>query len=568
MPDTRTSDRMSPEAKDRHAPRGLRGLPLAVWAAVAFFAATMTFWTIADPTYRSADEPDHVSAAIYWETYHSWPGFKEMPRMASVDASVKISGIRSTTKPVEQRPALSAADATPRPDRPSFSELGSGTDTLIDKAGQHPPGYSVLLGTVADVLPDSIPWDLEVWVFRMISVLLLTPLPLAAALVARRLGANRVVISAAALSVLAVPQLAVVGGAVNNDNLLNAAGAWIALGTVHVLTGDLRRRTALWVGLVSAVALLTKAWSLPLVAVVVLAYLVAAVRGRTLRRVVAPALVFVVAAMAGGWWWIHNVVVYGKVQPAGHFDALATGPLARGDTLQLMADQFEKVFPSRFWALLSVKSGAHAYPAWIPEVLTVALVLLLLAGLILSPRIGVKRGTVVVLLLPTALTLAILVESVYSLTQKTGVAAGVQGRYLYSSIVPLLVVAVIGLAALLGLVSRRRAARVDGFDVVGSDVVGSVAVGAGRFAAVLVGLFAILFTVASVGRAISFHFGDEHWSNPLLSLGDVAAWSPLPYALSIAVMIAFGVAALLALVASALSVRATPGRAALVPDNA
>lgn len=565
MPDTRTLDRTSPETTDRRAPRGLRGLPLAVWAAVAFFAATMTFWSIADPTYRSADEPDHVSAAIYWETYHSWPGFKEMPRMASVDASVKISGVRSTTKPVEQRPALSATEATPRPDRQSFSELGSGTDTLVNKAGQHPPGYSALLGTVADVLPATIPWDLEVWIFRMISVLLLTPLPLAAALIARRLGANRIVISAAALSVLAIPQLAVVGGAVNNDNLLNAAGAWIALGTVHVLTGDLRRRTALWVGLVSAVALLTKAWSLPLVAVVVLAYLVAAVRERSLRRVITPALIFVVAAMAGGWWWIHNVVVYGKVQPAGHFDPLKTGPLAMADTLHLMKDQFESVFPTRFWALLSIKSGALAYPTWIPAVLSVVLLAILLAGLALSSRLGVKRATVVVMILPTLLTLAILLESVYSLTRKTGVAAGVQGRYLYSSIVPLLVVAVIGLAALLGLVSRGRA----GDD----DQAGAAHVTAARFTparlvALLVGVFGVVYTVVSMGRAISWHFGEEHWSNPLDSLGDLAAWSPLPYALSVVVMIAFVVAALFALVAAALSVRATPARATPVSVDA
>ncbi|WP_158614299.1 DUF2142 domain-containing protein [Frondihabitans sp. PhB188] len=377
----------------------LRRMPFAVWAAVGLFVMTMTLWTVAMPTYRPADEYDHVSAVLSWEEDHEWPGFKELRLQDSVVESLEISGLRTSTPPIVIRPSLSVDNATARPERPTFDELGSGTVPKIDKAGQHPPLYYILLGSIASILPGWMSWDLEVWVFRIVSVILMAPLPLLAAALARRLGAGPKLTSAAAFSLLAVPQLAVGGGAVNNDNLLNAAGAWLALGTALVLTGDLRKRTALWMGLVSAVALLTKAWSLPLFAVVCLIYVVSTVRTRSIRRGATALALFVCASALGGWWWVRNYLIYGAVQPAGHHSSLDT-PLSSNATVALVKEQFLEVFPTRFWSMLSIKYGLNAFPLWVPAVLSVTLLGTFALTLLLSPAVGVRRSDVALLLLP------------------------------------------------------------------------------------------------------------------------------------------------------------------------
>jgi len=477
----------------------LRGLPRAVWAATAFFGVSLLFWSVTIPMFRGPDEADQVSAALSWAENHEWPGYKEMPLLDSVVEAQSVSGYYWYTDSWVYYPSLTAADAEEVRVRLPFDEMGQGDSWTVNKAGQHPPLYSMIVGSVHPVT-GGLPWDGEVWFFRLFSILLVCPLPLLAAAIARRIGASRPIVIASALSVCAVPQLGVVGGVVNNDNLLNGAGAWVALGLVVILTGDLRKRTAAWVGLASAVALLAKAWALPLVAIVAAAYIVVGVRQRKLRRAIASSTIFCGVSMLGGWWWIRNLMVYGTVQPSGHLEPLAE-PLSLGEAIGEVSSRFFGEFPARFWALLSIKAGEKAYPLWIPTVLIFGLVILLVLTVSRSRRVGVGRSNLVLMLVPTLIILGLILIETARFSMRTGYPSGVQGRYLYGSITLIGVIAVLGLSTLV-----RKPEWLPAF----------------------VGGFAVVFTLTSFARAVSFHYGESRWTDPISAFPDLLAWSPVP----------------------------------------
>lgn len=175
-----------------------------------------------------------------------------------------------------------------------------------------------------------------------------------------------------------------------------------------------------------------------------------------------------------------------------------------------------------------------------PAVLSIALLATFALALLASPVVGVRRSDVALLLLPAGLTFVILLDEVYKLTSRTGQAAGIQGRYLYSWIVPLLVVSVLGVAALARLIGRRVPALTS--REAGTDR-------ADRVVLVLVAAFGILYTVASLGRGVSYAFGEDRWSNPLRALPHIAAWAPIPAAGTTAIVALFAAALLLGIVA-------------------
>ena len=285
--------------------------------------------------------------------------------------------------------------------------------------------------------------------------------------------------------------------------------------------GDVRYRTAIWVGLVSALALLTKAWAIPLAATVILAYAVAGRRARSFRSILRPAGVFLLVSMAGGWWWVRNLILRGNVQSAGHHRPLDT-PLEPVVAVRRTLHQFVSIFPERLWAQLSIKYGEHAFAWWWLGLLTVVLVALI--GIALVARsTPVAKSNVWLIVTPLALSSGILLAAVTFLTRRTGIAAGVQGRYLYPCIVSIAVLAAIGLGR---LVRRSRAMVIP------------------------LAVFASGFAIVSYLRAISYHYGEDRWSNPLDSVRDMVAWSPMPSAPTWGLMVLVGGAAVWVVVES------------------
>jgi hypothetical protein len=492
----------------------------------------MAVWSLALPGYRSADETQHVSAALHLEYQRSWPGFQELPPDRGAFAAQTAYGF-SLFDADPYRP-LPASDALARDERPSFDDLGAGqTRRGVVTVGQHPPGYYVLLASAGTLLPAGTPADLQIWVLRMLSVALLAPLPVIVAAATRRLGGSPPAVITASILPLAVPQLAVVGGAVNNDNLLNAAAAWLALGVAVVATGDLRARTGVLLGLAAAVALLTKAFALTIVPVVGVAYLVAALRSGRWRAAATGATAYGATALLGGWWWVHNLVRYGELQPAGHMPARAEGPLSFSEGIGDYWERFVELMPGRFWAMLSIKGGGDAALPWlVPVVLSVALIGFLVVAVARRHTFGAGRTDVALLVAPFFVTMAVLVASTWRLYTSTGNPRGLQGRYLFVALPGVFVVAALVLGRIPLLRSRGTAL--------------PVAVAAG----------ALGFLAVCLVRAVSYHWGATD-SSLTDAPGALVAWAPVPWWLC--ALVAVGLLATVGILGAQL-VGGLPGR--------
>lgn len=462
----------------------------------------MLAWTLLLPTYRSADEAWHLDAARQLAAGEPWPAFKEMRLGYPVYRSLWNAGLGRTPErdPNVYEPLL-ARDAVERRHRPPFAEIGEERPTrIVNQMSQHPPGYYAAAAAVLRALPDLLRYDAQAWALRVFGVLLMVPLPLLAALAVRRLGGSGAAMSAAALVLLCIPQLAASSAGINNDGLLNAAAALVILGTVFVATGDLRLRVAGLLGLVLGLALFTKAWALLLVPFVAAAYLIAGWRGKRWRAALLGLAVAGLVSAWGGWWWLANLAKYGTLQPAGHFTPLDV-PLGFADGGRAWLEVFLKRLPTRFVATLSVKPG-NPFPLWLCVTASVALLAGMLPLLVRRRNFAATRLDGLLLWGPLLLGIGVLMASTWGIYSTTGAMAGIQGRYLYF--------AACGFAAAFGL-----------------GLVAVLPVRAARWVPVL--LWSVAMAMVFAAQRVVFVF---HWGGPQAGWGErlaaMQAWSPAP----------------------------------------
>lgn len=486
----------------------------------------MVCWSFLIPTGRSADEIYHAGAGIYLSEYQEWPGFKQLPVIFSRQATTLLGIVDEET----EYPALDAAETIPRGERPAFADLQV-EPTGINNLGQHPPLYYALLGAVHTVLPASTEFVTEIWVYRLVSALILTPLPLLAAALARLWGASRPIVLAAAWSVFAVPQLAVLGGAVNNDNLLTASAAWAFFGMALIARGDHRTRTALWTGLALAVALMSKAFGLLLLPTACLALLLGWRRTRRTATALRSAIVLLVTAMLGGWWWIYTYLAYGTLQPSGHLAALKDGPLPLADGILPTLEGLVTVVPVRFWAFLSVKGQDNAFPIGLSIALTAAFTILIVVMLLRRNNYSAGRLTAWAFTAPFVLTLAVLASQILRLYLKTGVVRGLNGRYLFFALLPVLVLVVLSLPPLV----RGRE----------------------RLVTWLVMSGGLVFSCWSAQRALAYHWGTSRGFEPEADLRGLVAWAAVPPAATVTVGLVAVIMAVVTVVATVRSLSAS-----------
>ncbi|MEP6761045.1 MAG: phospholipid carrier-dependent glycosyltransferase [Sporichthyaceae bacterium] len=322
-----------------------------VWLTVALFASLSLLATVQHPTYRAPDEPRHVDLVRLMSQHPlSYPNFDERHVSEAVQRSTPVVGV--TVKDFTSFRRL-RNHAPPATKRPSFSDLGSEKQTTeLNQLAQHPPLYYVAAGltlrAVTELVPGAKDWpfDRTVLFLRVLSVLLVLPIPLLAFLTARRLGADDFTGTAAALLSFIAPYFTTVISCVTNDSLLVLEGGLLTYLLARVWTGDLSRRTAVVVGVVLGAALLTKGLALYMPVFVAAAYALAAARSRVRRAALAPASIAVgVGLVLGGWWWVRNLLVNGAVQPTA---VVYPQPGARqfsdwywlGRMMRVMSEQF------------------------------------------------------------------------------------------------------------------------------------------------------------------------------------------------------------------------------------
>ena len=442
------------------AGRGRTGWTLGL--ITAFHVGLLLTFTLLYPPFTGFDETQHVDAVLSIRHGDGWPAPQE--RQLS-------EGIVAVATPVLRAASdlpFSDDELPARGERSSIASLGVERDAvgqvLPNQITQHPPLYYAVEAAVLAAVPGSQNWpfDRTVAVLRLLSALMMAPLPLLAWATARALRFDAPVCLSAAVLTVSVPQLQRVGASVNNDAGYTLAFAAAALLLARIAMGDLRRRTVLLTGVVVGLALLTKGFALALPLAVALAFLVG--RGRTPAAAGRPPvwwrsglLCLVVAFVVGGWWWLRNLLVFGAVQPSGWPTetvrrVLGQVPRPRGTPAPLtdfVAGAYHRL-SERFWGGLEINYvGPDTFPRWLTDLLVVATALSLVAALVLGARRS-RLPLVAAVLVPFAATLGIVGVGMWGGYSYSLAFPGAQGRYLFGSLPGLSAGVALGLTAVAG----------------------------------------------------------------------------------------------------------------------
>ncbi|MEO6701684.1 MAG: glycosyltransferase family 39 protein [Jatrophihabitantaceae bacterium] len=504
----------------------------------------MTCTTVLYPAFQNPDEAAHVDYVLAHRHGEWFDGTGERQYQSGVKAAVSL------VPSIQFGTHVGKATPVPRSQRPSFDALGTepAQSPIPNQMTQHPPLYYGLAAVFSYLLPHFADrrFDVQVAWLRLLSVLLLLPVPLLIFSASRwATGSRWVGLTAAALP-LSIPSYLRTGAAVNNDSLMLLSSAVLAALLVRVAFGDLRRSIAVLVGLAWAAALLSKGFALVMPPAIALAYL-AGTSGRLRQRLAMswrPVLLAgAIGTALGGWWWVRNLVVYGAVQPDGLedlSDAVRQQVFGRdrdGATELNFLVNFLRLLGARAWGsigLIDEPSLAH----WLLYPIAFAAVLATLAGVVAGSRrvrgrsawlqgIGWRLDRSVSLLLPALLTAAVMYLGARPRYLRGHQLAGDQARYLLPAMLGLLICMSVALC----LVAGRRARWVPPASLTA----------------------ALVFAAMSAYRLLDVDMSDASPSRRdrmSSALHYVIGWAPVPGLLTVLVLILTGLTALAAVLAS------------------
>ncbi|MFG1928498.1 DUF2142 domain-containing protein [Cryptosporangium sp. NPDC048952] len=412
---------------------------------VALHVAIVLCQTAVFPNFRAPDERQHADLIVMVEQGKAWP----WPGPGELDVSKgSRAGGFTTSSRAPRRMHLPDRTLPPRDERASYSDAG-GSDNAgqsFNQLIQHPPLYYVTGAAFLSALPgwEDVPFDRVYLLLRWWNALLAAALPVLLWATARRLRLPRPLPIAAALVPLAIPELTRNESAINNDNLLVVLMAAVTLLMARVLTGDTSRRTALGIGALTTLALLTKGFALLIPVWIGLGYLVAARRyGKGTSLAIAWA-----ASVPGMLWWAHNKLVYGAIQPDGRTSEVAEKVARYGWSdggaiwLQNLVERIGTLF------FVQDQSGQRLHD-WPWRAAWVAVALVVLAVLVTLVVRTLPRSTSLVLLAPVVALFLIVASGTWAnFVTDRNLYSGMQGRYLYGGIVGLGVVAIAAAARL------------------------------------------------------------------------------------------------------------------------
>jgi small subunit ribosomal protein S36 len=426
--------------------------PAIVWSIFALHITVLLAYSLLAPTYRAPDEPLHVDLAHVFSEQLEYPAWDEGDTGVGILNSMGIVEFHTGSQHLEASAALH------REDRPSIDELDERTrPQSINQLTQHPPLYYALAGgieRVAEVVTgDPIgAFDLEAWFYRLVSILLVAPLPLVIWSIGRQLRLPDPVTVAAMLFPLAVPNYLHIGSVANNDSLMILFFWLLTPLVLRLAHGEVGVRSGALAGLVTGLALYTKGFALVLPLWVVGALSVALRRlGRDqLRRVVLAGLAYVAVTMAaGGWWWVANLIRYGEPLPTRYHDLVQ--PIeSDARNFRDFLETWSTITTRRFWG------DFGWFDVHIPDVAVTAASVVVIVGIVVAcTRRDRVAGTPVGDRLLLAAPFVLLVAAQFALALRAyislGRMPGLQGRYWFGAIAALAIVVGLGLANL----SRR-----------------------------------------------------------------------------------------------------------------
>ena len=500
----------------RRAGRG--SVPVVVLAATLAFGALASMWSVVAPLGEAPDEPAHLALVLHLADGNGYPEFDGLTNQAAIIRLCKTYASATRACPRDGEPVTPTSmrrhpveEAPDKATRPAWDDAGGDASVgQVNQMPQHPPLYYQVMATVLRVEraigggPAST--DRELALLRLANAALITPLPLLAWWAARRVRLGQTAAVAAAVSVFAIPILTHIGSTLNNDNLLTLfASIAIAL-LAGVVRGDRSVRTAVAVGVVTALALLSKAFGIVLVPTIVLAYVLGATEmvgegwGRRLRTLVSP-----LAAAGGsvlvlaGWWFVGVRLRTGKFAPTVESERLtsALAPPGFAPDVGDFFGEFVRNVNNRFWG--SFGWYTIRFPSWLATLCTLLVVVLVIVALVAKrDPSGSSRLQRASLLVPVVMLGGFVFVRAWGLYERSSKFQFLQGRYLFAGLVGLLVVVAIGLTRV-----------------------------AGRFAPAVAAAFAVALQVEALRRALAGWWGGPGLG-PRGQLRAMVAWSAWP----------------------------------------
>jgi hypothetical protein len=452
----------------------LAAVPRVLWLIVTLQVFVMLCATLLYPAFQEPDEALHVDYVLA-HRHGDWftdPGTR-WPQIGVLDAYGSMPTIQTGQH-------LGDLTPPPRASRKSFdadSTQLAPPATPPNQMTQHPFGYYGLAAAWSYLLPNFSHqrWDIQVLWLRLLSILLLAPVPLLIYYASKRVTGSHTASMVAAIVPAAIPSYLRTGASVTNDVLLTLLGMLLLYELCKVLTGDLRRSTSLRVGLWWGLMLLTKGIALILPPMIVLAYLVGAssrfgdrssendpslwqkLWGRVRIAFLPCVIAGAVGSVLGGWWWVRNVVKFGTVQPSGrgpNWPATRLYGSNTSGTNESLVTAYLRTFSRHLFGSL----GLIDRPGW-PEnlliVLFIVFVALVAAGVVIGLRRALApRWAAFTLVLPALLFTVFALVQIRKTYLQTHVLAGVQARYLDAFIGGLAIVGAVALTVALRRFSR------------------------------------------------------------------------------------------------------------------
>ncbi len=262
-----------------------------------------------------------------------------------------------------------------------------------------------------------------------------------------------------------LPQHLSILGSVNNDALAELIAA-LTLWAVIVYLRGARSAPPAMLGVLTALALITKTTIYFLAGIVLLAVLLRGRRERWSRRVFVShlAAVIVPALLLGGLWWGRNLHVYGGTDFTGldRHDAVTVGQMRTDEYIEVVLSGSERQYLENllrttfhsFWGQFGWMSVP--LPGQVYRILGAVTLGLLVGASVHAWRArfpltldGAERDTLI--LFATTIVLVTVAFVLYNLS-----FVQFQGRYLYPALVPLSFVVGAGLTGWAELIAGRR----------------------------------------------------------------------------------------------------------------
>ncbi|MBA8991699.1 4-amino-4-deoxy-L-arabinose transferase-like glycosyltransferase [Curtobacterium pusillum] len=432
----------------QHEPHPVVTRREGLWVAVltAVFGLWLVLWALVVPAFQAPDEPAHFDAAVHVATGAGWPA----PGALHVSNAVQAA---------QQEQA--AGDASTWSTMSELLAAHPGDSTTVDQMTQHPPtAYAADALVLRALHYGSLRWDHALVALRLVDAVLVTPLALLAWAAVRRVTRSPRAALLAPLALFATPQLASIGASVTNDApvlLLGGGVVWLA---ARLLTGDLRRRTLVALGVVTAALVWTKGTGLPAVPFTAVVVLVAGSGVLSIgRRLVRTLVVLGTTAVLGCWWWLHNLVTYHRLQPDGYaaIRPHADFPPGEHPTVLHFLDVSWGTVARTFWGSPGQRAQVSIGDL-LTAVLTIVAVLVVLLWAFRRPRVGADtRATAWCLAVFPALLLVLQTASSARAYLDTTQVAGTQGRYVFPALLALLALSALAWRRIPRTAGGRRA---------------------------------------------------------------------------------------------------------------